>query len=297
MRECEGIGKNIEQAISNALFELKASREDVDIKIISQGGFLKKARVIVSISEDALEKYEKKESKSNEIDDEDLNDEDFIKSFINTKISLNQISEEPKNEVQEEKVVEEVKEEKVEETVIVEEVKTEEPKKETALDQVEAQDQKPQKPAREYKYIEPVAFLEGLLKVLNIEGTVSVSEDSNFITYKVDGDNLNDLIGHRGECLFALSHLISSNVKRGEKRIILDIGNYREKRKETLENLAHKIANKVANSGRYYKFEPMDPSERKVIHTALQDDDRVTTLSKGVEPHRYLMVFPKNYEE
>lgn len=293
MRECEGIGKNIEQAISNALFELKASREDVDIKIISQGGFLKKARVIVSISEDALEKYEKKEAKKTELDDEDLNDEDFIKSFINTKISLNQISEEPKKEVQEEK--EEPK--KTEESVTVEEVKTEEPKEETTLDPVETQDQKPQKPARENKYIEPVAFLEGLLKVLNIEGNVSISEDNNFITYKVEGDNLNELIGHRGECLFALSHLISSNVKRGEKRILIDIGNYREKRKETLESLAHKIANKVASSGRYYKFEPMDPSERKVIHTALQDDDRVTTLSKGVEPHRYLMVFPKNYEE
>lgn len=295
MRECEGIGKNIEQAISNALFELKASREDVDIKIISQGGFLKKARVIVSISEDALDKYEKKDVKKSELDDEDLNDEDFIKSFINTKISLSKISEESKQESKEEQQTEteEIVEEIQEEIIITEKL--------PAIEEIPADKQEPAteetKSTREYKYIEPVEFLEGLLKVLNIEGTVSVSEDSKFITYKVEGENLNDLIGHRGECLFALSHLISSNVKRGEKRIILDIGNYREKRKETLENLAHKIANKVASSGRYYKFEPMDPSERKIIHTALQDDDRVTTLSKGVEPHRYLMVFPKNYEE
>ena len=61
MLSCEGIGKNIEQAINNALLELKASREDVDIKILDEGGFFKKAKVLVSISEDALEKYEKKE--------------------------------------------------------------------------------------------------------------------------------------------------------------------------------------------------------------------------------------------
>ena len=62
MRSCEGTGKNIEQAINNALLELKASREDVDIKILSEGGFLKKAKVLVSISEDALDKYEKREN-------------------------------------------------------------------------------------------------------------------------------------------------------------------------------------------------------------------------------------------
>ena len=61
MLSCEGIGKYIEQAINNALLELKASREDVDIKILDEGGFFKKAKVLVSISEDALEKYEKKE--------------------------------------------------------------------------------------------------------------------------------------------------------------------------------------------------------------------------------------------
>ena len=61
MLSCEGVGKNIEQAINNALLELKASREDVDIKIIEEGGFFKKAKVLVSISEDAIEKYQKKE--------------------------------------------------------------------------------------------------------------------------------------------------------------------------------------------------------------------------------------------
>ena len=72
MREVEATGKNIEQAIQNALLELKASREDVDIKILSEGGFLKKAKVKVSISEDAIEKYEKKEAFKKSIIDEEI---------------------------------------------------------------------------------------------------------------------------------------------------------------------------------------------------------------------------------
>ena len=77
----------------------------------------------------------------------------------------------------------------------------------------------------------------------------------------------------------------------------MDVEGYREKRTESLRELAKRTANKVAKTGRYFKFEPMDPSERKIIHTALQDDDRVTTLSKGEEPHRYLIVFPKEYKD
>ena len=81
------------------------------------------------------------------------------------------------------------------------------------------------------------------------------------------------------------------------KRFVLDIEHYRERRAESLTELARKVASKVAKSGRYYKFEPMDASERKIIHTALQEDDRVTTLSKGEEPNRYLIVFPREYSE
>ena len=80
-------------------------------------------------------------------------------------------------------------------------------------------------------------------------------------------------------------------------RIVLDIENYRSKREESLKALAKRTADKVAKTKRYYKFEPMDPAERRIIHLALQDDERVTTLSKGEEPHRYLMVFPKEYDE
>ena len=82
-----------------------------------------------------------------------------------------------------------------------------------------------------------------------------------------------------------------------EKRILLDVDNYRAKREESLVATAHRIAKKVAKSGRYYKLEPMKPAERRVIHAALADDDSVTTLSKGTEPHRYVIIFPKEYKD
>ncbi len=86
MLSCEGVGKNIEQAINNALLELKASREDVDIKILEEGGFFKKAKVIVSISEDAIEKYEKRES---------LKNIEEVLSQVDEKISAEEDVEEP----------------------------------------------------------------------------------------------------------------------------------------------------------------------------------------------------------
>ena len=84
MRECEATGKTIEQAVQNALLELKAAREDCDIKILSEGGFLKKARVLVSISPDALEKYEKKDKIKKMLVEEE-NDEDFAENFLKKK--------------------------------------------------------------------------------------------------------------------------------------------------------------------------------------------------------------------
>ena len=119
MRSCEGTGRTIEQAIQNALFDLKASRDDVDIKILSEGGFLKKAKVLVTISEDALPKYEKiealkKEEKKEEVKEE--KEDNFVEIFITKKIELTENDNNVKIVADEEYVVpakEEEKEEKI----------------------------------------------------------------------------------------------------------------------------------------------------------------------------------------
>ena len=257
MLSAEGTGRNIEQAIENALFELKAPREDVDIKIINEGGLFKKAKVLVSISEDVREKYEKKVEKK----------------------------EEPVKEVKKE-IKEEAKEEKKAEK-----------EQEKAEKKAEKEEVKKEKNEAEEKHVDPKEFLEGMLNVMEKEGcTVSVLEDDKYITYSIDGENLGDLIGHRGEGFYALNKLLTAVAGKSKKRILIDIGGYREKRAETLTQLALRTANKVAKTGRYARLDPMNPADRRIIHTALQNDGRVSTLSKGEEPKRYVMIFPTDTE-
>ncbi len=251
----EATGKNIEQAIENALFELKAPREDVDIKILSEGGLFKKAKVVVSISQDEIEKYQKREK-------------------------LKEEEEKPKP--QPPKPEPKPKPEKVE-------VKKQEKVEEQPKPQPKA---KPQEDK-----IEATQFVEGLLKAFGKDAQVSEIEEDEVVKIEVSGENLNDLIGYRGETMFALSYLMNTICKRGKKKQVLDICDYREKRAQSLKSLASRMAAKVAKTGRYAKLEPMDASERRIIHLALQDNEKVTTMSKGTEPKRYVIIFPREYRE
>ncbi len=284
MREVEATGKNIEQAVQNALLELKAAREDCDIRILNEGGFLKKAKVLVSISEDALEKYEKKEKFKKQLA-QDETDEDFAESFMKKKSAKQENSSEKEVKKQEKET--EPKTEKAERKVRI-----------VTDEEISSKPQKEEQPQQqERKLISGEQFLNGVLKSLNLEGEIEKTEEEKFVRYSLKGDGLNDLIGHHGECMLALSQLMNSVCESNHKKIVLDVEGYRQKREESLIALAKRTADKVAKTGRYFKFEPMDASERKIIHTALQDDDRVTTLSKGDEPKRYLIVFPKEYDE
>ena len=259
MISVEAVGKTIEKAIENALLELKAPREDVDIKILSEGGIFKKAKVLVSISEDALPKYEKH------------------KKFVKQE-QEKEISEEAKKETK--KIVkEEPKEEKKEEKEKIKIAKKEEKEAE--------------KEEKTSKYCDPEEFLSELFKILGKEVEISTLEQEKYITYMVNGENLGEVIGHRGEGYYALNTLLKQVSKKGDKKILLDIGAFKEKRAESLTQLAKRLANKVAKTGRFIKLDPMNPSDRRIVHTALQDDDRVTTLSKGSEPKRQVIIFPK----
>ena len=263
MISVEAVGKTIEKAIENALLELKAPREDVDIKILSEGGIFKKAKVLVSISEDALPKYQKH------------------KKFVEEEKEQEEIVKETQKE--EKKILkEESKEEK----------KAEKEKIKTAKKE-EQQEDKLEKEEKSSKYCDPEEFLSELFKILGKEVEISTLDQDKYVTYMINGENLGDVIGHRGEGYYALNTLLKQVSKKGEKKILLDIGSFREKRVESLTQLAKRLANKVAKTGRFVKLDPMNPSDRRIIHTALQDDDRVTTLSKGSEPKRQVIIFPK----
>lgn len=268
MLSYEGIGKTIEKAIEDALLVLKAPREDCDIKILEEGGLFKKARVLVSISEDCKEKYQ---AKTKAIEDEDV-ELDVKKLLCDEKPE-----EKPVQQPVEEKEV--VKEEIVEQPTKVEEEQQKQAEREKIDD------------------IKCVEFLKGLCDVWGIEANIECFREGDRIIVSVSGDNVSGLIGYRGDCLNGLQYLLNVVEQRreGERtKIVLDIENYREKRESTLVALANRMARKVAKTHHQIKLEPMTPNERRIIHTALQNDAYVTTFSKGTEPNRYLIIAPKH---
>ena len=140
-------------------------------------------------------------------------------------------------------------------------------------------------------------FIKELINTLptkNMEYTVKY--ENEYIMVDINGQGVNYLIGYRGETLNALQTLVSafvSNKTKSKIKVILDIGNYKDKRKETLESLAIKTANNVIKSGKPITLEPMQAYERKIIHTALQDHKKIKTFSVGEEPYRKIVISPK----
>ena len=122
---------------------------------------------------------------------------------------------------------------------------------------------------------------------------VKFDETDGFLDIDLSGDDMGVLIGKRGQTLDSLQYLVSLVVnKEAEEyiRVKVDTENYRKRRKETLENLAKNIAYKVKRTKRSVSLEPMNPYERRIIHSALQNDKYVITHSEGEEPFRHVVV-------
>ncbi|MFT5874515.1 MAG: spoIIIJ-associated protein [Clostridium sp.] len=141
---------------------------------------------------------------------------------------------------------------------------------------------------------EAKTFLEDVLQSMSMKAEVILKDESNELRIELVGANMGLLIGYRGETLDSLQYLVSLVVNKNHdeeyKRIILDTENYRAKREETLKRLASKIAYKVRVSGRVLKLEPMNPYERRIIHSTLQNDSYIYTFSEGEEPYRRVVV-------
>jgi spoIIIJ-associated protein len=144
-------------------------------------------------------------------------------------------------------------------------------------------------------YIQEVRnFLRSVLNCMNMEVEIRIKEENNIVKIDLAGSDMGILIGYRGETLDALQYLISLIVNKDHdmeyKRVILDTENYRLKREETLKRLARRVGDKVKRTGRTVKLEPMNPYERRIIHSALQNDHYVNTYSEGQEPFRRVVV-------
>ena len=136
-------------------------------------------------------------------------------------------------------------------------------------------------------------FLQGLTERMGVPAQIAVAESEEQLKMVLSGENMSILIGRRGETLDALQYLTSLNVNRAREdylRVSLDTENYRAKREEALRKLAVRMAGRCKKSGRRVALEPMNPYERRILHSALQADPDVTTHSEGEEPYRRVII-------
>ena len=165
--------------------------------------------------------------------------------------------------------------------------------------------EKTQKPAPERREIELAKvedetvkaceeFLKNVLAAMDMEVEItSTIDEEGALSMEMNGENMGILIGKRGQTLDSLQYLtnrVANKMQDGYVRVKLDTEDYRRRRKETLENLAKNIAHKVKRTRRSVSLEPMNPYERRIIHSALQSDKGVTTHSEGEEPYRRVVV-------
>lgn len=264
MEFIEVSAKTVDEAITKACIELGVSSDKLEIQVISEGssGFL----------------------------------------GFGSKPAVIRAGRKPEEKEEEKKIQPETPEE-VKKTPAV---KPHEEKKET---------QKPAKKTEKEQEKEPVVrteeeieamkktahdFLSGVFAAMElpVQITMAYQQESQSLEIDFAGEDMGILIGKRGQTLDSLQYLTSLVVNKEQKeyvRVKLDTENYRKRRKETLENLARNIAYKVKKTRRPVSLEPMNPYERRIIHSALQNNKFVETYSEGNEPYRHVVVSPKRY--
>ncbi len=139
-------------------------------------------------------------------------------------------------------------------------------------------------------------FLEQVVGAMGVQASIVLEETDEEINIGLEGNQLGILIGRRGETLNALQYLLnlSANKDQAErKKIMLDVEGYRKKREATLVQLATKLAEKAKRRGRSVVLEPMNPQERRIIHTTLRGRDDIYTFSEGEEPFRKIIIAPR----
>ena len=286
MSSVEISAKTYEEAVTLGLEKLEASIADVTIETLEEGskGFLgigsKPFVVRVSLREEA----EETESVLSE-----------LKLETETAEKKPARSKKAKTEQTEAKAEKPAKESKPKAEKPAKQPKAEPVKEEPAAEQTEAAEV-PETVMCEAGTPEAKAqeFLLGLTSRMGVNVSVNARQDEEG-NVRVDmfGDTLGILIGRRGETLDALQYLTSLYVNRGQEgytRVTLDTENYRAKREEALRRLANRMANRAIKTGRKVVMEPMNPYERRILHSALQQNDAVTTHSEVEEPNRHVVI-------
>ena len=276
--------KTLDDAITEALVQLGVTSDRLEYDVIEKGspGFLG-----IGMKQAVIRAWRKEELKEESVDEIA---EELIKEAVPTDITLDTKEEKepkkPKKENKEPKKAaqksgkKEIKKEQKKEAKPEEKT---EPRHETELAKVEDATIK-----------ECETFLQNVLQAMHMEVELcSKVDEEGALSIEMKGDNMGILIGKRGQTLDSLQYLtnrVANKMQAGYVRVKLDTEDYRERRKETLENLARNIAHKVKRTRKPVTLEPMNPYERRIIHSALQGDKNVTTHSEGEEPYRRVVV-------
>ena len=263
--------KNLDDAITEALIQLGVTSDQLDYEVIEKGsaGFLgigMKQAVIKARKKVVIE--EKKE-----IEEVEIPKKEPVKEYPKKEPKKKNISKDKK----EKKEKKEKHDEPVKESSAAE-------KKEVELAKIE-----PQTIEACEKFIYDVL---NAMDMKDVKVTSTVDEEGA-LSIDMEGNNMGILIGKRGQTLDSLQYLtnrVANKMQDGYVRVKLDTEDYRRRRKETLENLAKNIASKVKRTRRTVSLEPMNPYERRIIHSALQSDPAVSTHSEGEEPYRIVVV-------
>ena len=279
MKSYEFQARTVEKAIEKGLAELGKSKFDVDIKILESGGLFKKAKVQISFD-----------------DKDEFSLDNLFGEEKNEKPQETEKKEEPilEQEVQTHECKEKVEptKEVLEETLVHLDVEPENLDSEEEIEIVEVKE----KPKKERVYTNNKGskeFIEGLLRKMGVTGTVELEEQEEHSKAVISTEQAGAVIGYRGECLSAiqyLSNIVEQKKNKTAKRLIVDVADYRERRDDSIKDMADRMARKVLKMRKAIKLKPMNAYERRIIHSYLQKFDGVTTHSVGVEPHRCLII-------
>lgn len=257
--------KTVDDAITEAMIQLGVTSDRLEYEVIEKGssGFLG-----IGMKQAVIEARRKPESEPEVVEKEPFAPVEEIREE-----KAEEIAEPVKAEVKEEAPVVEKQEERP----------AEEPKKARELAEVQPQT------------VEAVkTFLADTMKGMNMEVEIEISIDEDgALCADLRGEHMGILIGKRGQTLDSLQYLanrVANKHQDGYVRVKLDTENYRARREETLKHLAKNIAHKVKRNRRPVALEPMNPYERRIIHSALQSDPYVTTHSEGEEPYRKVVI-------
>ena len=292
--------KTIEEAISLGLEELGVAISDVTVDILQEG-----SKGLFGLFGSRLAKV--KLTLNNDEEDVELAKELVSQMMRDDREEEQPVEKKPVEKKAEKKPAEKKPVEKKAEKKPAEKKPVEKKAEEKKPAEKKTPEKKAEKKSAEPKVIVPAEqadrataagkaqeFLQELTKLMGVNVSVAVAtDDEGNVKVNMEGDTLGILIGRRGETLDALQYLTSLQVNKGQNdytRVTLDTENYRAKREEALIRLANRMANRAQKTGRKVAMEPMNPYERRILHSALQNNPNVSTHSEGEEPNRHVVI-------